>query len=135
MADYTATAASNTFVVNDAAAFADALSQLSIRIERARLSPTPNNVYLVADTDHGEWPSEYLDGTTEETGEVDLPALIAGHLADGQVAILKEAGAEKASYVGGIALAVNAAGETEKVDLDEIYVRAARLGPHLANDV
>lgn len=62
-------------------------------------------------------------------------ALIAAHLADGEVAVLKEAGAEKASYVGGVALAVSANGQTARVDLDEIYKRADELGPHVSPDV
>ncbi len=135
MSDYNAKAASNTFVVNDVAALTSALADLSIRVMPALGADDPSRVYLVADTDHGVWPSEYFDEETNEDVEVDLLALIATHLADREVAVLKEAGAESARYVGATALAVNANGQTANVDLDEIYQRADALGPHLACDV
>ena len=122
-------------VVGDVAAFTRALAHLSIRVMLALEAVAPNRVYLVAETDHGTWPSAYFDEEANAEVEVDLLTLIATHLAAGEVAVLKEAGAEKASYVGGVALAVNANGQTAKVDLDEIYRRAEELGPHVSPDV
>jgi hypothetical protein len=129
-----AQAASNTFLVKDRAAFEEAIAPLDITVRKAGRPSEPGCVYLVAETAHG-WPSQPHDEASQAEEGVDLLALIAGHLAPGEVAILKQTGAEDATYLGGIALAVNAAGETAKVDLDEIYARAATLGPHLARDI
>jgi hypothetical protein len=135
MSDYNATAASNTFHVRDRAAFERALAGLPLRIETAIGSLNRRHVYLACESDHGTWPSERDDPNGREGVEVDLLALIAAHLRPGAVAVLKEAGAEKLAYIGGVALAVNAAGETARVDLDEIFDRAAHLGGALSTDV
>ncbi len=81
-------------------------------------------MYLVSDQDKGCWANERLDEDSGEGVEVDLLALIAEHLKPGEVAVLKEAGSEKARYIGGRASAVNHRGETATVDLDAIYDHA-----------
>ncbi|MCY1718571.1 hypothetical protein OVA26_16665 [Microbacterium sp. SL62] len=85
----------------------------------------------------GAWPSFDEDGIAmrldldDETPVPDkfesLHALVASHLVDGEVAIFIEVGAEKMRYLGGVALAVNAAGETRRVDLDDIHGLAQQL--------
>jgi hypothetical protein len=135
MSDYHATATSNTFRVRNRAAFERALNGLPIRVETAIGSRDRCNVYLACEADHGTWPSERDDPARREGVAVDLLALIGKHLRADQVAILKEAGAEKLAYIGGVAHAVNAAGETAHVDLDEIFARAAHLGTALSSDV
>lgn len=134
MADYYAKAASNTFVVTDEAAFHATMAEVDLVSDRAP-SGEAGRVYVYSESDHGTWPSERYDPETDDYVPLDIPALIARYLADGQVAVLKEAGAEKARYVGGVAIAINAAGETETVDLDEIYERAQHLGKGFARDV
>jgi hypothetical protein len=134
MADYNAKAASNTFVVMDEDAFHAAMATVELVSARAP-SGEPGRVYVYSESDHGTWPAERYDPATDDYVSLDIPALIAPHLADGQVVVLKEAGAEKARYVGGVAVAFNAAGETVTVDLDEIYMRAKHLGMELAQDV
>jgi hypothetical protein len=134
MADYTAKAASNTFRVTDEEAFHAAMAEVDLASARAP-SGEAGLVYVYSVSDHGTWPSERYDPVADDYVSLDIPALIARHLADGQVVVLKEAGAEKARYVGGVATAFNAAGETVTVDLDEIYDRARHLGKDLARDV
>ena len=63
--------------------------------------------------------------------ERDLIIELSGHLADGWVAILMEAGAEKLRYVSGFAIAVNNRGAIETVHLSDIYEKAQWLGGHL----
>lgn len=58
----------------------------------------------------------------------DLTTLVAAHLIPGDVAVLAEAGFEAMRWVNGFAVAVNSDGETETVDLDHIYKKAAHLG-------
>ena len=55
----------------------------------------------------------------------DICDEIAGHLADGSVAIVVEAGAQKLCYIGGWAVAINSQGERAQVSLDDIYALAA----------
>jgi len=135
MSDYNATAASNTFRVRDRAAFERALDGLSIRVATAVGARDTRHVYLACEADHGCWPSERDDPERHEGVEVDLLALVAAYLEPGEVAILKEAGAEKLLYIGGVACAVNAAGETAQVSLDEIFERAAQLGDAFSTDI
>jgi hypothetical protein len=98
-------------------------------------SGEPGRVYVYSESDHGTWPSERYDAEADDYVSLDIQAQIAPYLAGGQVVVLKEAGAEKARYVGGVAVAFNAAGATVSVDLDEIYHRAKHLGSELAQDV
>jgi transcriptional antiterminator Rof (Rho-off) len=63
--------------------------------------------------------------------EFDFALLLAAHLADGEVAVAMEAGAEKLRYVNGFAFAVNAAGDVRSVSLDDIYALAEDLGPNV----
>lgn len=136
MADYYAKAASNTFHVADADALRTTLKGLAVEVCTANEGDSdPNRVYLISREDKGRWPNERWDQDSHEGVPVDLLALIAGHLLPGEVAVLKETGAEKASYLGGRAEAVNHLGETESVELDEIFERAKVLGGQIARDV
>lgn len=74
--------------------------------------------------DTGSFPSQVYD---EETGdEIDIELReISQFLAEGQVAVFMEAGAEKLRYVTGWAMAVSWDGQVEFVNIDEIYERAA----------
>lgn len=75
----------------------------------------------------GGWTTVGFDETNEEI-ELDLPAVVAEHLVDGDVAVLMECGSEKLRYLTGYATAVNAAGETKQITLDDIYELADTLG-------
>lgn len=112
--------------------------------------PNPYYTLLADDTDGGGWPFFRTVERTcgpkgcgqagcdpedlgcqearEEDMEIDLPAELAGHLAEGQVAVLEEAGAEKLRYLSAHAVAVNAKGETIHLDLSDIYDRAKAAG-------
>lgn len=57
-----------------------------------------------------------------------LSKLVSRHLVDGDVAIFIEVCSEKMRYLAGIAHAINSAGDTETIDLHDIYDKAARLG-------
>lgn len=136
MADYVAKTASNTFVVTAEKAFHAAMAEIENDLISAPASSgEPGSVYVYSESDHGTWPSERYDPATDDYVSLDIPALIGPHLAGEEVVVLKEAGAEKTRYVGGVAVAFNAAGETVTVNLDEIYGRANHLGKALAHDV
>lgn len=57
----------------------------------------------------------------------ELYELIAAHLVDTDVAVLISVGSEKMAYFGGAALAVNSRGDIQRVMLDDIYAKAAKL--------
>lgn len=134
MANWYGTARSNYFKVKDEQAFRAALAQLEdIKVidDRTRLDDPGEGRFalLVEDSDSGSWPSwVFSDDESDEPDEVDLVAVIAPHLAEGEVAVLMEAGAEKLRYITGWALAFNGKGEIRRVSLDDIYDAAAELG-------
>ena len=75
---------------------------------------------LLATTDDGGW--SLLRGREGQEDEpIDLAAEMAEHLAVGEVCIFQEVGAEKLRYLSGSALAVNRAGETLQISIDDIY--------------
>jgi hypothetical protein len=135
MGQFYAKAASSSFHVRDAQALRSALNGVAIIVHPAPGESDPHHVYLESDEDTGSWPSERTELDSGEGVEIDLLALIAEHLKPGEVAVLKEAGSEKAGYIGARAMAVNHLGETATVDLDEIYERARILGGQLTCDV
>lgn len=63
-------------------------------------------------------------GTLHES----LPELVSAHLVDGDVAVFMEVGFEKMRYLGGLAYAINSAGDHRTVDLEGIYAAAKDLG-------
>jgi len=125
MANYYATARSNYFKVKDADAFKAWCLRSSLEVLEGN-----ENLYAIAsaDPDGGGWPCQRDDEPGNELEEFDLVDELAGHLAGNCVAILMESGAEKLRYVIGVAIAVNAKGESIQIELEDIYDRAAGLG-------
>lgn len=90
---------------------------------------------------HGEgWPftrdyEEPIEHETEDgrkitlyDEEIDFADELSEHLAEGEVAVLEEAGHEKLRYVFGHAVAVNHKGEQLHVDLTDIYEKVKEAG-------
>lgn len=123
MANYYATARTNSFEVKDIDAFLKALEPLEVDIHRKGEA----FILLGSDPDSGCLPH----GSTDEEGEwvdLDFPQLVAPHLKDGWVAIFIEAGAEKLRYIHGSAVAVNNKEEYRWINLTDIYGLAKELG-------
>jgi hypothetical protein len=124
MANYTATARSNYFAVKDAAAFKDWCADRDLEVwdgsneNAARFAIAPSN-----DSDTGGWP-ELLDDDCNVTE--DLCEALAGHLVDGEVAVLLEIGNEKLRFLIGTATAIHSSGKRIDLTLGEIYTRARR---------
>jgi hypothetical protein len=78
---------------------------------------------LLATGEDGGWPSFRSREDQEDQGdeEIDLAPEIADHLAPGEVCIFQQVGAEKLRYLSGSAIAVNSAGETLQISIDDIY--------------
>lgn len=137
MANYYASARSNEFRVKDIEAFKQAVSDYSIGVWVDDPATGLVSIYS-KDLDGAGWPSwiyvELPDDApddAEDMGYVDLATIIAPHLAGGSVAIFFETGAEKLRYLIGTALAVNAAGETRFISLDQMFNLAKELGPEV----
>lgn len=119
MANWYGTARSNYFRVKDAdkfKAWVESIQGLGMW-ERTN-EPGLFGIYS-DDGDSGGWPSWRPDDPEYE--EVDLVGELVEHLAEGEVAILMEAGAEKLRYISGYAIAVNHKGEQISVSLADIY--------------
>jgi hypothetical protein len=56
---------------------------------------------------------------------------LALHLADEEVAVLQEVGAENLRFVNGYAIAVNNKGERRDISLENIYDLAKELGSNI----
>lgn len=127
MSDWYGSARSNYVKVKDPAAFGAAMEGLGITVwppdRDGRLA------FGVQDGDDGGWPSERYNDEAGDWVEFDIFEVVAEHLADGEVAVLQEVGAEKLRYLSGWATAVGSDGETVSVSIDDIYALAkAKLG-------
>lgn len=80
-----------------------------------------------------DWPTYRWDAMRGDIVDMDIVDDIAECLEEGCVAIIMEAGYEKARYGYGHAIAVNSKGETRSVDLKEIYTRAQELGENITS--
>ena len=143
MANWYGAARSNYFRVKDEEAFKKDMGELA-GLDVAHRDAAPNNGateheatnlrrFAIFDAYGEGWPTPTRDLFDEEGDrvgeeEIDLFDLVASHLADGEVAVFQEAGAEKQRYVTGFALAINPSGETITVDIDDIYDKVEQAG-------
>lgn len=129
MSNWYGTARSNYILVKDYDAFKEALEPWPIKVYRG--DAVTNVVCLVSEEqDSGGWPSmtwgpDPGDPDMETEIEFDPAKLICPHMVEGQVLVMMEAGAEKARYVTGNAVAYNHKGEHVQVNLVDIYDKAA----------
>jgi hypothetical protein len=136
MSDLRGSAASNTFRIRDVDALRRALDGIPILVRAATPDGDPNHIYLRADTDDGCWPTEHHDERNGRSRPLDLLALIVPHLAEDEVAVLKEAGAHDLREISANARAVNERGERAEVDIADIYPLAEKLlGGQIAADI
>lgn len=119
MANWYGTSRSNYFKVKDEAQF------------KRWVGSVPDLLLLESDgafgiaVESGEgWPSVSWDDDTGEELEVDLMQVLPEHLAQGEVAVLIQAGAEKLRYVTGHAIAIAWDGRLTQVCLSDIYTKA-----------
>lgn len=143
MADWYGSARSNYFRVKDVEKFRELCSRWSITFIRKTENvngvetENPDLVGFLCEGDFGGLPGyRYEKGDGEDAPEKeyefeDFLHELSELLAEGEVAVMVEAGAEKLRYVTGYALAVNSKGEMESVSLDLIYERARRLGQNI----
>jgi hypothetical protein len=125
MANYQGTARSNFFRVTDVVGLRQWVSsfEVSVQVHPAN----PEYAMLFPTTDDGGWPTWRLED--EETGqevEFDPVEHICPFLAEGEVVILIEIGAEKLNYVSGFARAFTWDGRHIALSLSDIYGRVEK---------
>lgn len=127
MSSWVGTARSNYFRVKNIEAFKAAIATATAGEVNVDESETRMGaVALFSQTEYGDWPSSVYDEKKDEYVDANIEETVIGHLKDGEVAVFKEAGAEKMRYVTGRAVAVNNKGKRVVVDISDIYRLAAR---------
>lgn len=130
MANWQGMARSNYFRVKDRAAFAEAMDEAGCCVQdedgdggAVMIYPDDSNC------DDGGWPCVPVDADADEAEYIDIPALVAEHIVEDDVAILIECGWERLRYLSGRAIAVDSKGQVTAVDLNDIYAQAAGMRP------
>jgi hypothetical protein len=135
MANYTSTARTNYFRVKDVDAFNKWIEQFGgIEVVKKTIGLETGFGMLFDDGVPNErWETEKdADGNEHDVDvEVDFMEELAEHLADDEVAIFQEAGAENMRYVNGYTIAINNKKEVRSINLDDIYEVAKQLGKNI----
>jgi hypothetical protein len=116
MANWYGTCRSNYFAVKDV----DAFNEFCVE-HQARPIEKEGLVGFVSEDEYGSIPNRYDE---EDDEFIPITAKIHEHLAEGHVCVIMEAGAEKARYVTGIAIAIAWTGERTEIDIGDIYKQA-----------
>lgn len=124
MANYSATARTNYFRIKERAAF-DAWVDTVCYQELSIIEKDGDPLRVGLNATSGDCSGFSINYEDEDGEEQNLLEGLAQHLAEGEVAILVESGAEKCRYVTGYAIAVMAdpaAGyKTLEVSINDIY--------------
>ena len=117
MADWNGTCRSNYFRVKDENAFLEMLELFDAHhIKKQVGEETLHGFY--SEDEYGAIPQSCLEGDDEPTSILEL---IADHLVADEVCVILEAGAEKARYITGLAIAIHSSGKRVDIRLSEIY--------------
>ena len=119
MADWCGTARSNYFRVRDENAFKAWAARLGL--ECWPCDDNDGSFAIAGEQASGGWPTSVDDDGEEGLREVDVIRELAAHLADGEIAVLMEIGAEKLRYVTGNAVALDNTGRCVSLRLADIY--------------
>ena len=127
MANYYSTARTNYFRVKDVDAF-NAWAKEYEDNYRVEVVDKEDTFAILFDSESGVPTWREVDGDYDD---IDFMDELSKHLADDEVAILHQAGAEKLRYINGYAIAVNNKGERRTISLDDIYTFAKELGKNV----
>jgi hypothetical protein len=127
MANYCSSARTNYFRVKDVDAF-NAWAKEYEDNYRVEVVDKEDTFAILFDSESGIPTSREVDGDYDD---IDFMDELSKHLADDEVAILHEAGAEKLRYINGFAIAINNKAERRVVSLDDIYTFAKELGKNV----
>ena len=133
MADYIATARSNFFRVKNKAAFKKWSSSRELGVwEEGTGEKKKFAIYADGPNEDG-WPTTLYNEKTEKEIDVDIEGELVEHLKDGSVAVLMTTGSMGYEDLYGYAVAINSKGEEVRIDVHEIYDRAASLGDEITS--
>lgn len=127
MANYYSSARTNYFRVKDVDAFNAWVKEYEDNY-RVEVVDKEDTFSILFDNESGVPTSREVDGSYDE---IDFMDELSKHLADDEVAILHQAGAEKLRYINGYAIAVNNKSERRTISLDDIYTFAKELGKNV----
>lgn len=125
MANYIPMARSNYFRVKDVEAFKQFIEDVGLEPIESLHEATGETLWGFMD-ESGEIGIPVYNRATDS--DIDFPTELAAHLVAGEVAVIIEIGWEKYRYLVGQAIAVNSAGMTSVVTLQDIYEQAKALG-------
>lgn len=124
MSSWYGTARSNYVKIDDMAGLEAALKPFCVKITPQDTDPAV--VYFTPeDSDTGGWQTFSSDDDDGEEIEFNPVEHICPFMADGQVLVMMEAGAERLRYVTGEAQAYNKQGDFVCLSLSDIYAKAA----------
>jgi len=131
MATYTSSARTNYFRVKDVNAFNKWIKQFS-GLETI-VQERQGTVGILFDDGVPTYRWGTIEGDEIDFNEVEIDFMeeLALHLADEEVAVLQEVGAENLRFVNGYAIAVNNKGERRDISLENIYDLAKELGSNI----
>jgi hypothetical protein len=131
MATYTSSARTNYFRVKDVDAFNKWIKQFS-GLETI-VQERQGTVGILFDDGVPTYRWGTIEGDEIDFNEVEIDFMeeLALHLADEEVAVLQEVGAENLRFVNGYAIAVNNKGERRDISLENIYDLAKELGSNI----
>jgi hypothetical protein len=131
MSDSVAYARSNFFKVKDSRAFEEFCGKWNLEMLRGGEDEgeTPLYGFICSEC----IPHHYYDEKSGECVDGNFMEVLATHLAEGWVAVVREIGYEKMRYLVGYTVAINAAGQSLEVSLDDIYDLAKQLGKHITS--
>jgi hypothetical protein len=119
MADWWGHSRSNYFKIKDRHAFVSWLNDVG----EVSVLAEENGLVAIAGESFGGWP--HVRG--DDCEEFDFVGELSQHLAEGEIAVLIEAGNEKLRYITGHAVAVNSHGQRTEISLYDIYDQAHKV--------
>ncbi len=125
MATFYGQGRTNTFAVKDVEALKAALADTDIEV----LERGESRVTLFTGTDgDGDFSVYRYNDDTDEMDDDPLfiPDMIVEHLQPGEVAVFESSGWEKFRYMSAWAIAAHSDGRQIRVDVNDIYARAAK---------
>ena len=134
MADWYGTARSNYVKIKDMDGLKAAIEPFPISISKGDDENEGKVCFLSDDGDSGGWPGHAYDEDDNEI-EFDPAVQICPFMEDDQVLVMMESGAEKLRYITGNAMAFNAKGDSVRVNLNDIYKKAAETFGASADDI
>jgi hypothetical protein len=127
MANYYSSARTNYFRVKDVDAFNAWVKEFENGYGVEVVSKE-DTFAILFDSESGVPDSREVDGDYDH---LDFMDELSVYLADDEVAILHESGAEKLRYINGFAIAINNKAERRTISLDDIYTLAKELGKNV----